>query len=335
VNALDAVGAVLEIRDLLIHAGTRRGPLTLVDGVSFNVPRGEITALVGESGCGKSITSLSVMGLLPPRVRIAGGTIRLAGRPVENLAESDYLAIRGRVVSMIFQEPMTSLNPLHTVGNQVAEVYRIHFGDSRRTALEKAVKMLDRVRIPDPSKRAAQYPHQMSGGMRQRVMIAMSLAAEPELLLADEPTTALDVTIQAQILDLLRELAADTARKTRTGILLITHDMGVVAETASNVIVMYAGKEVESGPVREIFARPAHPYTKGLLEAIPDIARRGERLKAIPGLVPRPGERPAGCAFAPRCGLVMPKCLETPVPLFARGRPDAAVRARCFLESIR
>jgi peptide/nickel transport system ATP-binding protein len=326
---------VLEIRDLVIRAESQRGSLTLVDGVSLDVPRGEITALVGESGCGKSITSLSVMGLLPPRVRIASGTIRLADRSIENLSESEYLAIRGRTVSMIFQEPMTSLNPLHTVGRQVAEVYRIHCGDSRRTAIEKAVKMLDRVRIPDPAKRAAQYPHQMSGGMRQRVMIAMSLAAEPELLLADEPTTALDVTIQAQILDLLRELAADTARKTRTGILLITHDMGVVAETATNMIVMYAGMEVERGPVREVFARPAHPYTKGLLEAIPDIDKRGERLKAIPGLVPRPGERPVGCAFAARCGYVMPKCSERPIPLFNRGRAGVDLKARCLVESLK
>jgi oligopeptide/dipeptide ABC transporter ATP-binding protein len=274
------------------------------------------------------------MGLLPPRVRVSSGTIRLADRSIERLPERDFLAIRGRTVSMIFQEPMTSLNPLHTVGRQVAEVYRIHFGDSRRTALEKAVRMLDRVRIPDPEKRAGQYPHQMSGGMRQRVMIAMALAAEPELLLADEPTTALDVTIQAQILDLLRELAAETDRATRTGILLITHDMGVVAETAREMIVMYAGREVERGPVRSVFARPSHPYTRGLLEAIPDIARPGERLRAIPGLVPRPGDRPPGCAFAPRCSYVLSRCSTETIPLFDRGDAGAGVKARCVMESL-
>ncbi len=317
----------LSIRDLVIAAETAGGLVPLVNGLSLEASKDSITALVGESGCGKSMTALAVMGLLPPRVRIISGEILLDGKRIDNLKEEEYLSYRGRRISMIFQEPMTSLNPLHTVGNQIAEVYRIHFGDGRRSAMEKAVAMLRKVRIPDPEKRAEQYPHQMSGGMRQRVMIAIALAASPELLLADEPTTALDVTIQAQILDLLRELIAE---EKETGILLITHDMGVVAETASRMIVMYAGHEVESGTVRDVFGAPRHPYTRGLLAAIPHLVEPHERLKAIPGQVPRPGERPQGCAFAPRCTFVKDDCRTAPIPVFDRG----PVKSRCILEKL-
>ncbi len=327
------MSAVLSIRDLVIRAETAAGEITLVDGLSFDVEPGAVTALVGESGCGKSMTALAVMGLLPPRVRVASGSILLSGRSLETLTEEEYLGIRGRRASMIFQEPMTSLNPLHTVGDQVSEVYRIHAKDDRRTARAKAVAMLERVRIPDPEKRAGQYPHQMSGGMRQRVMIAMALAAEPEILLADEPTTALDVTIQAQILDLLRDLASSGTSERRTAVLLITHDMGVVAETAERMVVMYSGREMEKGPVSSIFARPGHPYTKGLLAAIPRAGAKEERLNAIPGQVPRPGDRPEGCAFRPRCAWGEERC-AAPVPLARRGGSGGETWVRCVKERL-
>ncbi len=326
-------GPLLEIEELVIEARTPRGPVTLVDGLSFTAAAGEITALVGESGCGKSMTALAILGLLPPRVTIRSGRISCGGRRLDTLTEDDYLEIRGRQIAMIFQEPMTSLNPLQTVGDQVAEVYRVHEKDSLRSARARAVTMLTRVGIPDPAARAGQYPHQMSGGMRQRVMIAMALAASPQLLLADEPTTALDVTIQAQILDLLRELIAGDA--STTGVLLITHDMGVVAETARKLVVMYSGADVEQGSVRDVFRRPAHPYTAGLLAAIPHGKPRGATLPAIPGSVPRPGERPAGCAFAPRCCYAFDDCRQAPIPRVARGDAShGSVLARCLKESL-
>lgn len=325
------MSGLLEIRDLVIEAETASGRLALVEGLSLTIERGAIGALVGESGCGKSMTALAVMGLLPPRVHVAAGEIRLDGARIDNLRERDWLAIRGRRVSMIFQEPMTSLNPLHSIGGQVAEVYRIHSALGRRESWTRAVAMLKRVRIPDAERRAAQYPHQFSGGMRQRVMIAMALAADPEFLIADEPTTALDVTIQAQILDLLRELARERADRKGTGVLLITHDMGVVAETASTMCVMYAGKGVEYGATRDVFRRPYHPYTIGLMNAIPRLERGRERLKAIPGQVPRPGRRLPGCTFAPRCSFLMNECALRSIPLAERGTPEARILSRCLV----
>jgi peptide/nickel transport system ATP-binding protein len=321
----------IEIRDLVIEAETASGRLALVEGLSLDVERGAIGALVGESGCGKSMTALAVMGLLPPRVRVASGEIRLDGTRIDNLAESDWLAIRGRRVSMIFQEPMTSLNPLHSIGAQVAEVYRIHTALGRREAWTRAVGMLKRVHIPDAGRRAGQYPHQLSGGMRQRVMIAMALAADPDFLIADEPTTALDVTIQAQILELLRELAEERRDRRGTGVLLITHDMGVVAETAATLCVMYAGRGVEYGTTAAIFRRPYHPYTIGLMNAIPRLERGRARLVAIPGQVPRPGQRPSGCTFAPRCSFVLDECRRGEIPLASRGEPPTAIMSRCLV----
>jgi oligopeptide/dipeptide ABC transporter ATP-binding protein len=288
---------VLELRDVTVTLPTDRGPLRPVDGVSFAVEPGRTLAVVGESGCGKSVTALSVMGLLPQGARI-GGSIRFDGRELTTLDAEDWRLKRGREMAMIFQEPMTSLNPAFRAGEQVAEALRLHQGLSPRAALDRAIEMLDHVRIPDAARRAMQYPHQLSGGMRQRVMIAMALACRPRLLIADEPTTALDVTVQAQILALIDELKAETG----TAVVLITHDLGVVARQADRVAVMYAGRVIETGTVREVFAAPRHPYTISLLRSIPDIeAPAGTKLAAIAGSPPDPARRPAGCAFAPRC----------------------------------
>jgi oligopeptide/dipeptide ABC transporter ATP-binding protein len=282
-----------------------------VDGVSYTVGRGETLGVVGESGCGKSVTALSIMRLVAdPPGRIVGGEVRLNGRNLLKLSETEMEETRGKDVSMIFQEPMTSLNPLYTVGRQIAESVALHEGLSKRDAFDKAIEMLRRVSIPEPERRAHTYPHQMSGGMRQRVMIAMALACNPKVLIADEPTTALDVTIQAQILDLMRELQETMG----TAIVLITHDMGVVAENADRVVVMYAGRKVEEADADAIFEAPAHPYTVGLLGSIPHIdeaveaggARR--RLTEIKGLVPSLARLPQGCSFAPRCGYASDQC---------------------------
>ncbi len=291
---------LLEIRNLVTAFHTPAGRVPAVDGVSLSIERGRTLGLVGESGCGKSVTAMSVLGLVAAPGVIEQGEILLAtdGRPVDlvTLPEKEMRKVRGGKVGMIFQEPMTSLNPVFTIGDQVAEAVLLHRKTSREAARARALEMLRLVRIADPERRLDEYPHQLSGGMRQRVMIAMALACEPALVIADEPTTALDVTIQAQILELL----SDLRRRLGTAILLITHDLGVVAETCDHVAVMYAGKIVETAPASTLFTRPMHPYTIGLLAARPDGAARGP-LRTIPGMVPPPREFPAGCRFHPRC----------------------------------
>ena len=307
---------LLEIEDLRTYFFTRDGLVRAVDGVSLGVRPGETLGVVGESGCGKSVTSLSILRLIPePPGRIVSGAIRFEGRDLLKLSEGEMRDIRGNEISMIFQEPMTSLDPVLTVSRQISETLMLHQGLDAKAAAEKAVAMLRLVKISEPERRAQQYPHEMSGGMRQRVMIAMALACNPKLLIADEPTTALDVTIQAQILDLMRELK----QKVGAAIILITHDLGVVAEMAQRVVVMYAGRKVEEAPVKELFRRPRHPYTVGLLNSIPHLgASRGRamapRLAEIPGMVPSLREEIVGCAFAPRCPFVTERCRrETPV----------------------
>jgi peptide/nickel transport system ATP-binding protein len=298
---------VLELRDVTVTLPTDRGPLRPVDGVSFAVEPGRTLAVVGESGCGKSVTALSVMGLLPQGARI-GGSIRFDGRELTTLDAEDWRQKRGREMAMIFQEPMTSLNPAFRAGEQVAEALRLHQGLSPRAALDRAIEMLDHVRIPDAARRAMQYPHQLSGGMRQRVMIAMALACRPRLLIADEPTTALDVTVQAQILALIDELKAETG----TAVVLITHDLGVVADHADDVVVMYAGRVAEQAPAASLFARPEHPYTVGLLGAAPSLEGGAARLASIEGTVPDLRNPPPGCRFAPRCPFAVARCAEQP-----------------------
>ena len=298
---------VLEVEDLSTHFLTADGANRAVDGVSWAVGEGETLGIVGESGCGKSVTALSVMRLVAdPPGRIVGGAVRLDGADLLGLSETAMESVRGNEISMIFQEPMTSLNPLFSVGRQIAEAISRHRGAGRREAMREAVEMLRRVRIPEPERRARAYPHQLSGGMRQRVMIAMALSCNPRALIADEPTTALDVTIQAQILALIRELRETTG----AAVVLITHDMGVVAENADRVAVMYAGRKVEEAPVDELFDRPAHPYTRGLLGAIPHRGGARKRLHEISGTVPSGAHLPPGCAFAPRCGRATRACRE-------------------------
>jgi peptide/nickel transport system ATP-binding protein len=315
---------LLEVEGLRTHFFTRDGVVRAVDGVSFSIQPGETLALVGESGCGKSVTSLSIMRLIAsPPGRVVGGTIRFDGRDLLALSEPEMRKVRGNEISMIFQEPMTSLNPVLTIGRQIAESLVLHRGMTRADAMARTVELLRLVNIPEPARRAAEYPHQMSGGMRQRVMIAMALACDPKLLIADEPTTALDVTIQAQILDLMRELQA----KTGTAILLITHDLGVVAEMAQRVVVMYAGRKVEEAPVGELFAHPRHPYTRGLMNSMPRLGSSlgaRQRLQEIPGMVPSLREPLAGCAFAARCAYAVEAC-RTGVPPFDPKAPGHAV----------
>ena len=305
---------LLEIKGLKTHFATDEGMVHAVDGVDLFIDRGETLGVVGESGCGKSVTAMTIMKLLAmPPARIVAGEILWQGRDMVPLPASEMRSIRARQIAMVFQEPMTSLNPVYTVGEQVAEVVRLHETISRRAALERAAEMLQLVQIPNPQRRIHDYPHQFSGGMRQRVMIAMALACNPQLLIADEPTTALDVTIQAQILDLLGELQS----RLGMAIILITHAMGVVAESTQRVVVMYAGKVVEEAPVRELFASPRHPYTQGLIRSIPRIdlaATRKVRLEAIAGTVPRLVNPAPGCRFAPRCKFAHAACLgETPL----------------------
>ncbi len=319
---------LLEVKNLQTHFLTRAGVVKSVDGVSFHLERGELLGLVGESGCGKSVTALSIMRLVAPPGRIVGGEVWFDGENLLKAAESRLREIRGDDIAMIFQDPMTSLNPVYTVGEQIAEALRLHRKLSRKAAREGAIEAMREVSIPDPGRRADDYPHQLSGGIRQRVMIAMALACDPKLLIADEPTTALDVTIQAQILELLDEL-----RKTRElAVLLITHDLGVVAEVADRVAVMYTGRIVEESPVAELFARPKHPYTEGLLRSVPKLTAAGvgkaERLETIEGTVPKPTALPPGCHFAPRCPHRMPRCTEGEIPLYELAH-DA--RVRCVL----
>ena len=306
---------LLEVVDLKTYFDTDEGTVKAVDGVSFHLDRGETLAVVGESGSGKSVTSLSVMRLIPtPPGRIAGGQILFEGQDLVKKSEREMRKIRGNDISMIFQEPMTSLNPVYTVGDQIAEAIVLHQGKTYREAMRMAAEMLDLVGIPEPGKRVKNYPHQMSGGMRQRVMIAMALSCGPKLLIADEPTTALDVTIQAQILDLMRKLQDEIGMS----ILFITHDLGVVAEIADRAVVMYAGRAVEEADVNAIFAEPLMPYTLGLMNSIPRVDRASEhqeRLQAIPGNVPNPLDLPEGCAFHPRCRFAQERCKEAIPPL--------------------
>ncbi len=310
---------LLKVEDLKTHFKSEDGIVRAVDGVSFHIDRGETLAVVGESGSGKSVTSLSIMRLVQHPGYFAGGAIRFQGEDLLTLPEQRMRRIRGNEISMIFQEPMTSLNPVRTVGDQIAEAIELHQRTNRRQALVRAGDMLELVGIPEPVKRLSNYPHQMSGGMRQRVMIAMALSCNPKLLIADEPTTALDVTIQAQILDLMRKLK----REFGMAILFITHDLGVVAEMADRVVVMYAGQAVEEGGVRDIFGEPKMPYTLGLMNSIPRLEHAGEgpraRLQAIPGNVPNPLDLPPGCKFRPRCRFADARCVETHPPLVDSG----------------
>jgi oligopeptide/dipeptide ABC transporter ATP-binding protein len=319
---------VLQVEALCTEFATPSGPVTAVDRVSFVVRAGETLCIVGESGCGKSVTALSILRLVAsPPGRIAGGRILFGGRDILALSETEMEALRGNEIGMIFQEPMTSLNPLYTIGKQIAEAIALHQGLAPRAAMERAIDMLRRVSIPDPERRAYSYPHQLSGGMRQRVMIAMALSCAPKVLIADEPTTALDVTIQAQILDLIR----DQQDRLGTAVLLITHDMGVVAENADRVVVMYAGRKVEEAPVAELFNNPAHPYTRGLLGSLPrldEAAHAGAerpRLTEIKGMVPSLLKMPQGCRFAPRCGLADARCHRDSPPLSEHRNPDHLV----------
>jgi len=316
--------AALEVRDLSVTFATERGPLRVLDGVSFLVPPGRTVAIVGESGCGKSVASLAVMGLLPPGTTV-GGTIRLEGREIAELPPEERRRLRGAELAMIFQEPMTSLNPAFTAGDQVAEAIRLHQGLGRAEAMRAAVAMLEAVRIPEAARRARQYPHQLSGGMRQRVMIAMALACRPRVLIADEPTTALDVTVQAGILALLEEMRTGTG----ASVVLVTHDLGVVADHADEVVVMYAGRVAESGPTAAVLATPQHPYTVGLLGAAPRLnGPRGTRLATVEGTVPDLADPPEGCRFKARCPFRIARC-DTAPPLaeVAPGHRAACHRA--------
>jgi peptide/nickel transport system ATP-binding protein len=320
--------ALLQVKDLRTHFPTRSGLVRAVDGVSFQLERGELLGLVGESGCGKSMTALSVMRLISPPGKIVGGEILFEGKDLLKLSDAEMRQMRGDDIAMIFQDPMTSLNPVYRVGEQIAEALRLHRKLSRKDARQATIDAMREVAIPDPARRVDDYPHQLSGGMRQRVMIAMALACNPKLLIADEPTTALDVTIQAQILELLDDL-----RKQRElAVLLITHDLGVVAEVADRVAVMYTGRIVEQSPVDELFARPKHPYTEGLLHSVPKLTSehviKKERLDTIEGVVPRPTDLPPGCHFAPRCRHRMPRCTEEDIPLY---QLEGGVDVRCVL----
>jgi peptide/nickel transport system ATP-binding protein len=332
---------LLRVQDLKTHFHTRDGVVRAVDGVSFDVLPGETLAIVGESGCGKSVTAMSILRLLPmPPARIAGGRIEFDGRNLLELSEPDMRKVRGNAISMIFQEPMTSLNPVLTIGRQISEALVLHRGMTEKAALLRAAEMLRKVHIPEAERRLTQYPHELSGGMRQRVMIAMALACGPRLLIADEPTTALDVTIQAQILELMHELRAETG----ASVILITHDLGVVAEIAHRVVVMYAGRKVEEAPIGELFAAPRHPYTRGLLGSMPHLGdsvnETGKRLVEIPGMVPSLKDPAPGCLFAPRCPNATERCTREapPLELHAPGHqaacwnPVAAPRAAAARE---
>jgi peptide/nickel transport system ATP-binding protein len=318
---------LLEVKDLRVEFPTRRGTLVAVDRVSFSIEPGEVLGVVGESGAGKSLTGMSIIGLLEPPGRIGGGEIRLEGRRIDRLAYDELRRIRGRKIGAIFQDPLTSLNPLYTIGRQLEETILTHLAVPRREARERALRLLREVGIPAPEQRIEHYPHQFSGGMRQRVVIALALAAEPRLIIADEPTTALDVSIQAQIIALLKHLA----RERGAAVMLITHDMGVIAETADRVAVMYAGRIAEIGPVRDVIHAPRHPYTVGLMGSIPKVGpgggKRHARLAQIDGAMPRLNAIPQGCAFHPRCQKSFERCLaERPEML-----PAGATRAACWL----
>ncbi|MCX5204431.1 ABC transporter ATP-binding protein [Streptomyces sp. NBC_00237] len=313
---------LLEVRDLHVEFKTRDGVAKAVNGVNYSVDEGETLAVLGESGSGKSVTAQAVMGILDmPPGRIPQGEILFEGQDVLKLKEEQRRKIRGAQMAMIFQDALSSLNPVLSVGEQLGEMFVVHRGMSKKDSRAKAVELMDRVRIPAAKERVGQYPHQFSGGMRQRIMIAMALALEPKLIIADEPTTALDVTVQAQVMDLLAELQ----RELNMGLILITHDLGVVADVADKIAVMYAGRIVETAPVKEIYANPAHPYTKGLLESIPRLDQKGQELYAIKGLPPNLLSIPPGCAFNPRCPMARDVCRTDVPPLFdvAEGRQSA------------
>jgi len=310
---------VLQVQDLSLVLRARKREVPVLNAVSFTIQPGETLCLVGESGCGKSMTALAIMRLIPPQGRIAAGCVRLRDTDLAGYDDDSMRRVRGNAISMIFQEPMTALNPVYTVGDQIAEPLRLHQGLNRRAARERAIDMLKSVGIPLPERRVDEYPHQLSGGMRQRVMIAIALACDPDVLIADEPTTALDVTVQAQIFDLLRE----QQQRRGTAVLLITHDMGAVAEMADRVVVMYGGRVVEEGKVDAILARPAHPYTRGLIACLPELDRAPSDarpdLPEIPGVVPSLWERGAGCPFMDRCGFAAARCAKSFPPLTAVG----------------
>jgi len=314
---------VLSVRDLRVEFVTRRGVLKAIDGISFDIARGEVLGVVGESGAGKSVTGSAVIGLIDPPGRIAGGEILLSGTRIDNLPPEDMRKVRGKRIGMIFQDPLTSLNPLYRVSEQLIETIRTHTNLSASAARRRAIDLLAEVGIPAPDRRIDSYPHEFSGGMRQRVVIALALCAEPELIIADEPTTALDVSVQAQIIALLKRLG----REHGTAIMLITHDMGVIAETADRVAVMYAGRVAEIGPVRDVVQNPLHPYAKGLMGAIPSLESDAERLVQIPGSMPRLSAIPPGCPFNPRCPYVFDRCrIERPEPI-----PHSERRVACHL----
>jgi peptide/nickel transport system ATP-binding protein len=315
---------LLEVKDLVVEFPTRRGVLRAVDQVSFSLKPGEVLGLVGESGAGKSLTGAAIIRLLEPPGRIAGGEVRLKGERIDNVDADAMRRIRGRRIGMVFQDPLTSLNPLYTVGQQLIETIRTHLPLNEADARQRAVDLLVEVGIPAADRRLDSYPHEFSGGMRQRVVIALALAAEPELVIADEPTTALDVSVQAQIIQVLKRLCRDK----NTAVILVTHDMGVIAETADRVAVMYAGRIVEIGPVRDVIKAPRHPYTRGLMGSIPDPDAEAERLTQIAGTMPRLNAIPTGCAFNPRCDYVFDRCrAERP-----KMRPVGAGEVACFLD---
>ena len=327
IDQMNAGGGVplLSVRHLRVEFPGRRGTLVAIDDVSFDIARGEVLGVVGESGAGKSLTGAAIIGLLEPPGRIAGGEILLDGERIDKLRAEKLRRLRGRRIAMIFQDPLTSLNPLYTVGEQLVETMLTHLNIGRAAARERALALLDEVGIPAPAQRIDHYPHQFSGGMRQRVVIALALCAEPELIIADEPTTALDGSVQAQIIALLRRLC----REHHTAVMLITHDMGVIAETCDRVAVMYAGRIAEIGPVHEVINHPAHPYTEGLMAAIPDMALDREQLNQIDGAMPRLNAIPRGCAFNPRCPQVFDRCRVERPDLMDAG----ATRAACWLHA--
>jgi peptide/nickel transport system ATP-binding protein len=317
---------ILDIKDLVINFKARKKETTVVDHISFSVKEGETLGIVGESGCGKSVTSLSIMGLLPSPGGRANGSIRFKGEDLLQFSKTQLRKIRGKEIAMIFQEPMTSLNPAYTIGNQLMEPLQIHLKLSKSDARKESIKILEMVEIPRANEVIDDYPHQLSGGMRQRVMIAMALSCNPQLLIADEPTTALDVTIQAQILELMKKLKSEY----QTSTILITHDLGVIAEMCDRVIVMYAGKIVEEGPVVDIFVNPKHPYTEGLLKSIPKLRAKISKLYTIDGNVPTPDRMPKGCRFAPRCDKAMKECWDTEPELYFTSENHSS---RCWLHS--
>jgi peptide/nickel transport system ATP-binding protein len=320
---------LLEVRNLRVEFPTRRATLTALDGVSFDIAPGEVLGVVGESGAGKSITGSAIIGLLDPPGRIVGGEVLLEGRRIDNLPPAAMRRIRGRQIGAIFQDPLTSLNPLLSVGRQLVETIRTHLDLDSNQARNRAIRLLEATGIPAAAQRIDHYPHQFSGGMRQRVVIALALAAQPRLIIADEPTTALDVSIQAQIIALIRRICRDEG----TAVMLVTHDMGVIAETADRVAVMYAGRIVEIGPTADILSRPRHPYTRGLMGSIPSVGVERERLEQIDGAMPRLSAIPAGCAFHPRCPVALPRCSQERPDLRAAEHDTSPVLAACWLAS--